>query len=354
MKHISRKSLWWSLPVVVVLTSLAVYMSLQHRRNVQSGIAKEIAELGGCVDVRCQAPEWLFHFASDDCRNRFEESEKVEPWGDDRLRNSVATVGIDRLISACDVADGIGVYVANSDVGYLESQLKVRFAETRVDHFPRLLHLASQLTTVRQVGFRCEEGCVIDSRHLPRSLETLRIHLQTPGVVTFDPSSLPPTLEELIILNEAGPEQIRADFSLLPALPKLHHLELPEANLDEASFKLIGKCTALRELSLGKNTVSDACLAHLRGLAELETLQIHGPQLTDSAVAILKDFPRLKTVKLSVWRASDQALKKLHSSIFDLRVERLSKPETERPIRQIIGGGTIGRARNGFDRSAIY
>lgn len=349
MKLSLRKSLWWLLPLIVMATFATIYVSLRHRRNVQDQIAEEITRMGGTVDVRNQAPDWLFHLASDSCRSAFRKGEG-STWGAARFRNSVSSVLIDPAVTACDVANSLRIRV---DERFDPSDEVRIYWETLPENLSRLLQTGSRLNTLKAVEVRCVKGCQLDTKLLPPFVETLEIDIRTNETVTLDLSGLPSTFAHLIVKGNCYPTSLHTDFSRLPDLHYLQSISLNEVKLelDDPSLKRIAKCSTLRSLSLGDSVISDAILTQIRGLPELEYLQIYGPKLTDTGLRFLKDFPKLATAKVELENIDEQTLAELRRLISQLTIQRIPKPDEGFFQRMCFGEGIMQSPENGFERS---
>ncbi len=123
------------------------------------------------------------------------------------------------------------------------------------------------------------------------------------------------TISQLISLRLTG-LQIK-DFSLLPRLEKLWHLNLSGTNITDAGLAHLSELKNLRQLDLSGTNITDAGLAHLSGLKMLFRLNLSGTNITDAGLAHLSGlyrcnigFSNTKTSPLAV-----AALKNTHARL---------------------------------------
>lgn len=346
MKTFLRNSWWWAPPLLVVVLLAATYLSMHHRREIQDQIAEEIVRLGGRVNIRMGAPAWLLHFASDDYRNRFSESDSHSPWLPDQVRNSILGNAVGAAIMACDVADRVEIIVEEtpqppadkeeqdeekSGGFFIPNQLHIYAKD-----LPQMLVVVSKIPTIRELRITCWADCELDFQQLPESIELLEIDDRVYGC--------------------------HAKFRVKTRLHKLQSIicsggpELWASGFDAPSLEYIGNCSALQKLSLGGTAVSDLEIAHLRNLRQLESVVFDGRQLSDSGLETLKGLPKLKEGSITVKQAGEQKVTELLKRFPALKLHRLPEPKPgDFPATlSIIRHGSVSIKSNGFDRPAIY
>ena len=353
MRILNRKSLRWLTPLAIVLAIAMAILPIFVRHAAQRRIAQRIVDLGGSVEVRSAGPGWLFHFASDKCREQFREAESIEPWGPAGLRDGLEAVGMTAFIKASVVADRVDLVINKPGPHFPDS------VSSPASDLPQLFEEISNLPELRALSIDCFQDCVIDSRSVPAGIETLIIRSEGPDHLSVDLSVLPPGLRELSVSGSGGRfGDLQLNLSGIASLQNLRSLELKNLELSDQSLEVVKGCTTLNSLSLAGNVISDAGVAHLKHLKSLESLTLTPTTISDAGIDELTRLPILKDGEFGLVTASDAAWDRLRKGRPEIIIRRVSVSTpgpsldraTSREINQYFGHLNESPRQNGFDR----
>lgn len=297
MRYFRSRRFWNYSIALLVFTGICGF--LVHpvlRSRSQQNVARELEQHGATVGVRYSGPHWLFRFASDDCRAKYEEASGQSPLLPSWLRKLTGAAGVDPYIEVLDVADCVWLY-QSEDVS-------------------KQIALLPGLPTVHTIQ--------ID---LSRDSQS-----QQPN---WDQLSRLPRLQFVVLRSPTSVDDVLASLKECHALLGIYAYE--------GDFRDQSKLNPLIDLTNSTvDLASDSGIANLRELTQLRDLKIHGKRITAACLPFLRQLTSLRRVDLSETALDEQDILDLESQFPGLKTNRYLKDAAD-PDIQLFNQTPFGR-----------